>query len=62
METTVYLSIGEQEMVRQLQVTGASYIAAVNCVLDHKTRLLEHYRRIGYDAMAEQLTKELGLK
>lgn len=57
----IYFSVGEREMIEQLQVTGASYIAAVNCVIDHKTKLMEHYKRIGYTALVEQLKKELGI-
>lgn len=49
-------------MVKGLQVTGASLIEATNCVVAHKVRLMEHYRRIGYTAMVEQLERELGLK
>lgn len=56
----IYFSVGELEMIKMLEGTGSSHIGAVNCVIDHKIKLMQHYKSIGYNEMYIELKKQLG--
>ncbi|MGI0075897.1 MAG: hypothetical protein ACREAU_00645 [Nitrosopumilaceae archaeon] len=47
-------------MIKMLEGTGSSHIGAVNCVIDHKIKLMQHYKSIGYNEMYIELKKQLG--